>query len=170
MPSNVEIKARVRDVARLQRLAEQAASGPPAVLEQEDTFFNVPAGRLKLRDFGDGRGELISYRRPDDDGPMQSEYFIAAVANPAALRRALAAALGVRGVVRKTRLLYLAGRTRIHIDHVQGLGDFMELEVVLAEGEDPQAARREADDLMARLQIAPADLIGCAYIDLLEQA
>ena len=41
----------------------------------------------------------------------------------------LTAALGVRGQVIKTRTLYIAGQTRIHIDQVQGLGDFLELEV-----------------------------------------
>lgn len=169
MAFNIEIKARVRDVEAFRRLAESVADGPPRTILQVDTFFNVPSGRLKLRDFGDGRGELISYRRPDRGGPKQCEYFIAPAAEPAALLAALADALGVRGVVRKTRQLYMAGRTRIHLDAVEGLGDFMELEVVLAGGDDPEAGRREAADLMARLQIDPADLVEAAYIDLLDR-
>ena len=79
----------------------------------------------------------------------------------------LAAALPVRGVVRKRRELLLCGRTRIHLDRVEGLGEFLELEVVLAEGEDLAAGEAEARALMARLEVDPGDLVTGAYMDLL---
>ena len=72
--------------------------------------------------------------------------------------------------MRKHRTLFLAGRTRIHLDRVEGLGDFLELEVVLEEGEPTEAATREAYDLMARLGVEPSQLIECAYVDLLDGA
>jgi len=90
--------------------------------------------------------------------------------DPDALHAALAAGLGVRGEVRKRRLLLMRGRTRIHLDAVAGLGDFLELEVVLAADEDEAAGRAEAEALMADLGVDPADLLATAYVDLLEAA
>ena len=167
MPRNVEIKARVAAPERLRALATDLADGPPLVIAQTDTFFAAGRGRLKLRVFADGAGELISYERPDAAGPKASRYGIAPVADGAAMLAVLAAALPVRGVVRKRRELLLCGRTRIHLDRVEGLGDFLELEVVLAAGEDPAAGEAEARELMARLEIAPDDLVTGAYVDLL---
>ena len=170
MAANVEIKARVADLGALRARAAALADGPPERLEQRDTFFVVPAGRLKLREFGDGTAELIQYERRDADGPKLSRYRRLDVPDPAGMRAALTDALGRRAVVAKTREVFLSGRTRIHLDKVAGLGGFMELEVVLAEGEDAAAGEAEARDLRAQLGIAPADLVTGAYVDLLEAA
>lgn len=167
MPRNVEIKARARHPERLRRLAEALADGAPLLIEQVDTFFAVPHGRLKLREFGDGGGELIHYTRPDAAGPKSSDYALYPAGDPTALARLLAGALPVRGIVRKRRHLLLCGRTRIHLDEVEGLGHFLELEVVLTAGEDPAAGEAEARALMARLEIEPGDLVRGAYLDLL---
>lgn len=169
MPRNVEIKARVRDPAALRAAAEAVATAPPIVLEQHDVFYRVESGRLKLRRFPQGPAELIRYQRADDTGPKTSDYAIFRTDDGAALHALLAAALGIRGEVVKTRTLVMAGRTRIHLDAVRGLGDFMELEVVLAEDEDEAAGEAEARDLMARLGIGPGDLVTGAYLDLIEE-
>ncbi|MBL4646441.1 MAG: class IV adenylate cyclase [Rhizobiales bacterium] len=79
----------------------------------------------------------------------------------------LGAAYGEAIIVRKTRLLYLVGRTRIHVDNVEGLGDFMELEVMLDDNENTQAGENEARDLMQKLGIEDNDLVEGAYADLL---
>jgi predicted adenylyl cyclase CyaB len=169
MPANIEIKARVSDPAVLLETARKLADSPPKTILQTDTFFQVADGRLKVREFADGTGELIFYRRPDADGPKTSDYAIAGAADGRALCQVLSAALTVRGVVRKTRLLFMAGRTRIHLDEVEDLGSFMELEVVLTGGEDPAHGEAEAAELMRQLGITPADLVSGAYIDLLEE-
>lgn len=169
MPRNVELKARLRDPEVQRRLAERLADSGPTVIEQRDVFFPTPAGRLKLRFLGDGSGQLIHYRRPDTDGPKTSHYRIVPIPEPEALRRLLADALGVRAEVVKTRELYLAGRTRIHLDRVRGLGAFLELEVMLEAGESEAAGRAEAGRLMERLEIGPDSLIDRAYVDLLEE-
>ena len=83
------------------------------------------------------------------------------------LRESLSLAYGVFGRVRKHRLLFLAGRTRIHLDRVEGLGDFLELEVVLEEGDSAIGARAEALELMARLGVERSSLVAVAYVDLL---
>src|SRR5262245_48507458 len=131
MPANIEIKARVADPARLRSLVEEIAGTAGRLLVQEDVFFAAPKGRLKLRTMEDGRSELIAYQRPDEAGPRLSEYTIAAISKPESLRQILEKQLGVLGIVRKQRLLFFIGATRVHLDRVEGLGDFVELEVVL---------------------------------------
>jgi predicted adenylyl cyclase CyaB len=170
MPRNAEIKARVPDLATVEERARSIATEGPFDLVQDDTFFACAHGRLKLRVLGDGRGELIHYRRADDAGPKESDYVIAATGEPAPLREALARATGIAGRVRKSRRVYLAGRTRIHLDAVESLGAFVELEVVLGEGESAEAGMAEARKLMAQLGIAEPQLVRGAYLDLLRGA
>ena len=168
MPRNIEIKARVPDPAALQRRATALTDSPPQLIPQEDTFFNVPKGRLKLRVITPDHGQLIYYQRPDAAGPKQSDYHIALTAEPQTLKNVLARSLGIRGIVRKERWLYLVGPTRIHLDQVEGLGSFMELEVVLQDDQSPAEGQAIAADLMAQLGIQDQDLIEGAYIDLLD--
>ncbi len=168
MARNVEIKARAGNVAELTaRVARMATSGPEEIA-QDDTFFSCPEGRLKLRAFAGGAGQLIFYKRPDREGPKTSSYRIAPVEDADALRETLAAALGPAGRVRKRRTLFLIGRTRVHIDRVEGLGDFLELEVVLEEGEPDADGVREVEELLAALEIPQSALVDRAYVDLLE--
>jgi predicted adenylyl cyclase CyaB len=166
---NIEIKARVRDKDAFLKRARGIADSEPEFIAQEDIFFEVPHGRLKLRHFASQRGELIFYERDDESGPKTSDYEIYRTSNPDLLEATLERALGVRGQVRKTRRLYRSGRTRIHLDQVEGLGDYMELEVVLGEGEDEARGEAEARRLMSDLGIGEEDLIRSGYIDLLER-
>ncbi|MCA9322743.1 MAG: class IV adenylate cyclase [Planctomycetes bacterium] len=167
MARNIEIKARVRDAAALAgRVAELADQGP-TLIEQDDTFFACKDGRLKLRMFSETEGELIFYRRPDEAGPKTSFYLRTPTSDPAGLRETLTLALGQIGRVVKRRTLFLIGRTRVHIDRVEGLGDFCELEVVLREDEDGAVGVEEARALMRQLEIEAGNLIETAYLDLL---
>ena len=167
MARNIEVKARVASVEALLPRAQAVAGGTPERIAQDDTFFPVAMGRLKLRQFEDGSAELIHYHRADTVDAKASDYVRVPVPDPAALREALARGLGLLGRVRKQRLLLLAGPTRIHLDRVEGLGDFMELEVVLADGQSDAEGQRIADALMAELGLADAERVAGAYMDLL---
>ena len=167
MATNVEIKARVRRWERLLTLTERICDGPARRLDQVDTFFTVPHGRLKLRVQEPGSGELIHYHRPDAAGPKTSEYHITHTDDPAGLELMLGAALGISGVVKKTRLVYLCGQTRVHLDNVEGLGQFMELEVVMKPGQPLEWGEAEARRLMEALELREEDLVEGAYFDLL---
>ena len=187
MPTNVEIKARVADPADLAGRLAALGTMPADVLVQHDTFFACPRGRLKLREMssafagatgagstgarsagtGSKRAELIWYERPDTPGSKCSRYHITPVADAGSLRRTLGSALGTTHVVEKTRSLYLVGQTRIHLDAVVGLGTFVELEVVLRDGQTADEGHAIAAEWMARLGIAPADLLAGAYADML---
>ncbi|MGA2490340.1 MAG: class IV adenylate cyclase [Anaerolineales bacterium] len=169
MPTNIEIKASIKDFADLRRRAEALSDTPVQVIPQEDTFFHTPKGRLKLRLLRTDFAQLVYYDRPDQNGPKRSNYHIYETHDPEGLKTALSLALGVRGVVRKRRYLYLAGQTRIHLDDVEGLGQFMELEVVLREGQSDTEGQSIAEDMMTRLGVRKEDLLEGAYIDLLEK-
>ncbi|KAG7278590.1 hypothetical protein CRUP_013332 [Coryphaenoides rupestris] len=155
MPSNVEIKARVDGVSLLAEKASALSQSEGTIIKQRDTFFHCSQGRLKLRDLMDGSGQLIFYERPDTDGPKLSRYSISPTSDPQALREVLSGALGVKGEVLKERRLFLIGQTRVHLDTVDGLGHFMELEV--------------AQGLMKQLDVPEANLVSGAYMDLLLQ-
>ena len=168
MGCNIEIKARARDFECQQAKAKALTAGEGQYLSQCDTFFSVPRGRLKLREFADGTGELIYYQRDNIPGPRASHYSISKTPSPASLKKIIARVLPVSGQVIKERWLYLDGPTRIHFDRVKGLGEFIELEVVL----DPYLhasgnGEKVANDWMEKLQIAVEDLSAEAYIDLL---
>ena len=168
MPRNVEVKARVMDFEALRRHVESMSDAPVEVLDQRDTFFVVPRGRLKLRVLAPNASELIFYERPDGAGAKVSEYAIVRSSDPEGFLKILTAALEIRGVVAKRRFLYRIGRTRVHLDDVEGLGTFMELEVVLDEDQSIDEGYAIAEKLLEDLKIGEADRVSGAYIDLLE--
>jgi len=174
---NVEIKARSSDRDRQIEKAARISDAPPQVIDQEDTFFPSENGRLKMRRFGDGTfgsgacgdrpGEVIYYERANATGPKESRYLVCAVPEASRLSEVLRAALGTRGVVRKKRTLFLVGKTRIHFDEVEGLGNFIELEVVLDPGQTESEGMAVARGLMKALGIREHDLVDRSYVDLL---
>lgn len=170
MADNIEIKAAVTNLERVRDLAERLDVRERFRLKQTDTFFNAALGRLKLREFEDGSAELIGYDRPDTTGPKHSHYRKMAVTDGATLIEVLDMTLGVRGVVRKVRDVLLVGPTRIHLDQVEGLGSYIELEVVMEDGQSDAHGENIARDLLDALEISADDLISCAYIDLLDGA
>lgn len=181
MPSNVEVKARLAGdrsslVARVRPMARSHSS-----LRQQDTYFGAARGRLKLRQQTllkeDGNAEaetatLYFYDRPDTEGPKRSDYdFLrfSTLDEALALKRLLSRSTGVRGVVRKRRDLFLVGQTRVHVDTVEGLGDFVELEVMLEDTQTTEEGQVIAQKLCEQLGIATDCLISGSYIDMLPQ-
>jgi adenylate cyclase class IV len=167
MAKNVEIKARANDFQSQTLLAEKMSDSPPETLIQLDTFFKVEHGRLKLREFPDRLAQLIFYQRCGVPGPKVSDYRITESQDPEGLKSILSDAHTIIATVAKTRRLMIHGRTRIHLDQVIGLGNFIELEVVLCEGESIAEGQSEAKQLMDRLEIGEKDLIAQAYVDLI---
>jgi predicted adenylyl cyclase CyaB len=166
LANNIEIKAYLQKTDALRARVEELAEGGPVTLVQEDVFFDSAAGRLKLRK-SSGGAELIYYERPDDKAPVESQYMKTAVV-AGEIEAILSIALGVRGTVRKRRDLYRIGQTRVHVDEVEGLGSFVELEVELGRGQSATEGEAIARDLMKELGVKEGDLVAEAYIDLLE--
>jgi predicted adenylyl cyclase CyaB len=165
---NIEIKAYAYDIGRLRETLDAMSDTAVEVFKQEDAFFSVTTGRLKLRILGDGRGELIHYDRPDIGGPKVSHYLIAPTSAPETMMTILLRVLKTVGTVRKRRSLYRVGQTRIHLDQVETLGDFVELEVVLRPDQTEEDGVTIAEALLSRLEIAREHLVREAYIDLLQ--
>jgi len=167
MARNIEIKARIENVALLTPKVAELASEGPLEIAQDDTFFACNQGRLKLRAFSNDAGELIFYQRANQTGPKESFFLRSPTTSPGILRESLSLAYGQIGRIRKYRTLFLVGRTRVHLDRVEGLGHFLELEVVLVDDEPAEQGIREASDLMAHLGIQPGQLVEGAYLDLM---
>ena len=160
---NLEIKAAVASVASVRdRLRALEGAARHASLTQTDWYFRVPKGRLKLRVVGASRGgELIAYLRPDKSAARTSEFQRMRAPDAAGTRRLLDRMLGPRACVRKRREVWLYRNARIHLDTVEGLGRFIEVEVVVTEGM-PQA-RALMHRLRGVLGISSGDLIAGSY-------
>lgn len=166
---NVEIKCRCGDLAAVQARAEALGARDAGLLVQRDTFFAGVHARLKLRVLEGGQAELISYQRPDVPQARTSLYRIAPVEEPEALAAVLAHALGEAGTVRKRRRLLLLRRTRIHLDEVEGLGSFVELETVLGEGDPEAEGQAELAAIATALGLDGAERLEIPYVELLRQ-
>jgi homotetrameric cytidine deaminase len=163
---NVEIKARDADPGRTLERALALGAADEGVLTQRDTYFSGARGRLKLREQEPGGAQLIAYARPDSDAARTSAYRLADVGDPEALREALDAALGTRVVVDKRRHLLLFEGVRIHLDEVEGLGSFVELEGVAPPESDLTREHERVAHLRDALRID--DPIPVSYSDMIE--
>jgi len=169
---NVEIKLAITDAGAGRASIQSVADGPPSILHQADTYFDTGGSSLlKLRresvDGGAWRASLISYQRTLADAPEPSDIRLVQVEDGDGLVDLLSHALPVLAIVRKTRELYFSGQTRIHLDDVERLGPFVELEVVLVENQSEADGRRVADRLLERLALCDAKPQRASYRDLL---
>ncbi len=168
--ANLELKVRDRDPARSLRACEGLGAADEGTLSQIDTYFDVPRGRLKLREEVGSEAQLIAYERADDRGNAESRYRLVAVPDPTELKAALAGTLGVRVEVRKQRRLYLWEGIRIHLDEVEELGSFIEFEGVATAARAADAFEPLLTDLRRRFGIEDEDLLAVSYSDLVEAA
>ncbi|MBI5370558.1 MAG: class IV adenylate cyclase [Sphingobacteriales bacterium] len=165
---NVEIKARCKsgDHVRAYLLAQGA--GFTGTDLQTDTYFNVPNGRLKLRE-GNIENNLIFYERPDQAGPKQSAFQLVKVEDAAGLKKALASANGIKVVVRKKREIYYIGNVKFHIDEIPELGSFVEIEAgnKTAGQLGAEQLKEQCDFYLSALEITGNDLVEVSYSDML---
>lgn len=167
--ANLEIKARCPDLAAARERARRVATEHVGVDEQTDTYFRVASGRLKLRESSLWGGQLIPYLRPDVSGSRRSDYRVIPVEDPGGAKALLAEILGVHRIVRKRREIFLYQNVRIHLDEVEGLGSFVELEAVFdGTAADEAEQPKKIDFLLAELHIGASDLLPGSYEGLLD--
>ena len=174
--ANVESKTRCADLGAVARRAAELGARYDGRLDQVDTYFQAHAGRLKLREIShcapDGAvstgAELIRYERPDEDGARVSRYERTVIADAESCRARLEADHGLRGRVIKQRELWLLDATRIHLDTVEGIGNFVELETVSRTGDPSPEDRREHDRVFSALGLDALAAVEMSYIDFLE--
>jgi adenylate cyclase class IV len=162
---NVQLKAIDPDPLRSLERCLALGAEDHGVLEQRDTYFDSRFGRLKLRESSAGPAELIQYDRPDEPHQRISTYRVVAVPDAARLAQALGAALGVRGVVAKRRHLLTWRGVRIHLDTVDDLGTFIELEAVAPATSDLRAEYELVAHLRRVLDITDDRLCPHGYAD-----
>ena len=167
---NVELKARDHDPERTLRAALAHGAQDQGVLVQRDTYFAAREGRLKLREQDARTAQLIAYARADEAAARASAYHLVDVPDPAALTAALGDALGVTVVVAKRRRLLLHDGVRIHLDDVEGLGRWIELEAVAGVDSDLGAEHAKVRELREVLGIDDADVVAQGYAALLLEA
>ncbi|HXW83688.1 MAG TPA: class IV adenylate cyclase [Candidatus Binataceae bacterium] len=167
--TNLEAKFRLRDLKRARTAAESIGYRYRETWRQRDTFFRVARGKLKIRE--EPRGAMLIYYAREERNTLQvSSYEIVSVAEPAKLRAILASALGVLGEVRKERTLLMRDWVRLHLDQVEGLGEFGEIEAVIAAGDEPELSRAAVEELLAALGVERGALIAQSYFELISSA
>ena len=178
MATNLEFKARCQSLENLYpRLTELKAKHRETV-HQIDTYFYMLKGkdaltledckpRLKLRetDAGD-EGWLIYYERPNQRESRYSQYHLSKTDEPSTLKILLTAALGVETIVKKQREIWMFKNTRIHLDTVAGLGQYIELETVF-QGQTEAEAVEEHQHVKNILHLDTADPVAVSYSDLI---
>lgn len=166
--TNIEIKARCFHPEKVEAFLLSHNARYAGLDHQKDTYFMVPAGRLKLRQ-GNIENSLIFYNRPDQEGPKQSDFSLSMISDGPGTEQVLAKALGVKVVVNKYRKIFYIGNVKFHIDEVPGLGSFVEIEA--GNLTDPSKSmddlRQQCDLYRQAFEIADADLIHHSYSDML---
>ncbi len=193
---NIELKARYPDLGRAEKIALEMGAKFGGELRQIDTYFKVHRGRLKLREMSSGdpeivldplsiprrawdRGDapepvqvpgreaqLIFYERPNEPSARQSHYQIYPVSDLDKLKELLTHALGIWKVIKKTRRLFWFENVRIHLDRVEGLGDFIEFEGIVEEAQQTNAVRQKVERLQQVFNLSASHLISSSYAEL----
>lgn len=165
---NIEIKARCFHPEMVEAFLFSKHARFKGIDLQKDTYFNVPEGRLKLRQ-GNIENNLIYYHRTDQKGPKQSDFQLSPVTDPASLEALLSHALGVKVVVAKKRKIFFLDNMKVHLDEVPGLGFFVEIEA--SNLTNPQlpvdTLQKQCEQLMQQFNVKEEDLIENSYSDML---
>ncbi len=167
MSFNIELKARCADLKAFEAKAQKLDHIFDGLDRQTDTFYNVPQGRLKLRESTLYGNFLIPYLRPDDSGPKRSDYILLPVSDVVATKRILDNMFGGQLLIKKTRKIYLYENVRIHLDQVESLGRFIEFEAVVKSEAEVDANRKKLDHLIKYFGVSKKDFVSSAYVDLI---
>ena len=163
---NVEIKAKCNDPEFIRNYLLSNKADFKGTDEQTDTYFNVPNGRLKLRE-GNIENNLIFYERTDQAGPKNSHFHLVKVEDAKGLKDVLTKSMGIKVIVKKKREIYYISNVKFHIDEVPGLGSFVEIEAgnMLA-SLSPGKLKEQCDFYLKELGIIEEDLVERSYSDI----
>jgi len=168
----VEAKIRVADLPKIRARLVQIGAASPISTDQRDVYYNHPA-----RDFGttdealriryEGDRCTVTYKGPKliSTGSKTREEFNVAVESGDIMEEVLQR-LGFRlfAEVRKHREEFTLGTAHVALDVVEGLGPFVEIEVMVHEqGSD---AEKQIERIKGELGIE-GDHIPQSYLELL---
>ena len=166
---NIEFKASTNKLAALEALLQQ--HNPLFIGEdhQVDTYFNVPTGRLKLRE-GNIENALIHYERENTAGAKSSHVLLYQHQPDKILKEILIKTLGIKAVVDKKRKIYFINNVKFHFDTVVGLGTFVEVEAIDKDGTiGKEKLQAQCDEYAALLKINASDFCALSYSDMILQ-
>jgi len=163
---NIEIKARTANTNQIRKFLLQKDADYLGEDLQTDTYFHAAAGRLKLRQ-GNIENALIFYNRQNVAGPKQSDYDLFPVEKGQSLESLLTKALGVKIIVHKKREIYYIGNVKFHLDTIEGLGNFVEIEATNKTGLLAGELQEQCSYYMHQFAIKEEDLMMLSYSDLL---
>jgi adenylate cyclase class 2 len=165
--TNIEIKARCAEPEKIKKfLAEQGADFK-GIDHQTDTYYKVPKGRLKLRQ-GNIENCLIFYERSNQPGPKRADVRLFTLEKDSALAEVISSALEILVVVKKKREIYFLDNVKFHIDEVDCLGSFVEIEAIDAEGRiGAEKLTQQCAEYMHLFKITKDQLVACSYSDML---
>ena len=167
---NIEIKARTNKTAHIRQYLLNHEADAQGTDEQTDTYFNVPNGRLKLRQ-GNIENNLIFYQRKETGGTKQSNVDLCKVDDADSLKEILVKALGVKAVVKKQREIYYIGNVKFHLDTLEGLGSFVEIEAANRFEDIPvEKLKQQCEAYMKEFGVEDGDLIRQSYSDMVINA
>lgn len=164
---NIEIKARTANADKIRQYLLNRGADFKGIDHQTDTYFNVSNGRLKLRQ-GNIETNLIWYQRNNQTGPKQSDFLLTPVADANTLKQTLANALGVKVAVVKKREIYFIGNVKFHIDELEDLGTFVEIEASNKTEDLPvEKLKEQCEYYRKAFEILDDDLLQNSYSDML---
>jgi predicted adenylyl cyclase CyaB len=163
---NLELKSKSVNMEKLRLLMLELGAEHQKTMHQIDTYFNVPKGRLKLREIDGETAQLVYYERADESASRYSNYSIVEITDSSGFKQMMMDALGVKAIVDKVRELWMYGNTRIHVDDVDGLGYFVELETVITNQTNTEA-QAEHHFVKRALEIDDAKIVPVSYSDLI---
>ena len=169
MSRNIEIKAKIEDYQQTKKIFARITQNKPVKLNQRDIFYNLKSYRLKMRTINNDSHEWIFYSRPNSADMKLSKYKRFNIKHPKLVDKILSVSLGRTGEVKKVRQLFLKDNIRFHLDRVENLGDFIELEYVIPEKESIQTAKKNVKLITEQLNIKKKDYIDVAYMDLINR-
>jgi len=166
---NVEIKARCEDPVKVEKILLENGADYKGMDHQTDTYFNVKNGRLKMR-IGNIEKSLIYYNRPNIKGPKQSTFNLYKSENIEDLKPLLTSSLDIMVEVKKHRKIFFIDHVKFHIDEVDGLGNFVEIEVGdLDDTRTVEELQSLCDYYIDLLGVKEENLINISYSDMLLQ-
>ena len=164
---NVEIKAKCLDHNRVREVLKKNKADFKGLDHQVDTYFKVNSGRLKFRE-GKIENFLIYYDRENKEGPKESKIILFKNEPQSSLKDILINANGVLTIVDKKREIYFIDNIKFHIDLVENLGAFVEIEAIDKTGLiSKEKLYAQCQFYMQELGISPEDLVSVSYSDLL---
>ncbi|MCB0281685.1 MAG: class IV adenylate cyclase [Calditrichae bacterium] len=169
MGKNIEIKAECTDPEKVESIIIEKGWKSGGVENQKDTFFNVPNGRLKLRETNENQAVLIPYFRPDMNTLRDSEYVLLKTDETRQALSILKKMFGIRWIVSKKRKIYFYDNIRIHLDEVDSLGSFIEFEGVISDDKMYNETQEKLEWLIELFEIAQEQIFKEAYVDMLEK-